>query len=209
MTLEAVEAAILANDNAYGAMLSDRRAGRISQDAARALAADLHAEEARLHDIRFDAVPAAAHAPTLTEIAPAAPYALGREFRAKFAGRCAWSGLAFVAGQMVRTVLLTDDSGVARIPAGCVASETLRLISTPAGVYRLADNIDALRAKVDALPVGASFETVLAAPVRYTRTAKGWAVGLTGQSGTKTHAQLMALVFGRNPPTFIRRIVGA
>jgi hypothetical protein len=55
MTLAAVEAAILANDSAYGAMLADRRAGVLTAEEAAAIAADLHAEEAHLHDLRFDA----------------------------------------------------------------------------------------------------------------------------------------------------------
>ena len=55
MNLNAVEAAILANDSAYGAMLADRRAGLITAEEAAIIAADLHAEEAHLHDLRFDA----------------------------------------------------------------------------------------------------------------------------------------------------------
>jgi hypothetical protein len=67
MTLAAVEAAILANDSAYGAMLADRRAGLITAEEAAIIAADLHAEEAHLHDLRFDATNDATNdAPALT-----------------------------------------------------------------------------------------------------------------------------------------------
>ena len=55
MTLAAVESALVANETAYGAMLSDRRAGLLSAEEAAVIAADLHAEEAHLNDLRFDA----------------------------------------------------------------------------------------------------------------------------------------------------------
>ena len=63
MTLAAVESALVANESAYGAMLADRRAGLLSADEARAIAAELHAEEAHLNDLRFDATD---DAPALT-----------------------------------------------------------------------------------------------------------------------------------------------
>jgi hypothetical protein len=55
MTLAAIESALIANESAYGAMLDARRAGSLTAEEAADIAADLHAEEAHLNDLRFDA----------------------------------------------------------------------------------------------------------------------------------------------------------